>query len=133
MRSYHRARAAVTSRCATLAMIRRMWRVARMRVLMSALLVLYGIVALARLHRWPSGVAALLVALLLWRRHPRARFSAYILFSAMAARAALAGDWPVLALAVAAIVVMQTPAAARAWPRLRPGVTRADSDRMARP
>lgn len=104
-----------------------------MRVLMPATLVLYAIVALVWLHRWPSGVAALIVAVLLWRRHPRARFSTYILFSAMAARAALAGDWPVLALAVAAILVMQTGAAVRAWPRLRPGVTRADSDRMARP
>lgn len=104
-----------------------------MRVLMPATLVLYAIVALAWLHRWPSGVAALIVAVLLWRRHPRARFSTYILFSVMAARAALAGDWPVLALAVAAILVMQTGAAVRAWPRLRPGVTRADSDRMARP
>jgi hypothetical protein len=53
--------------------------------------------------------------------------------SALAARAALGGEWPMLALALAAIAVMQTPAAARAWPRLRPGVTRADSDRMARP
>jgi hypothetical protein len=104
-----------------------------MRVLMPAALVLYAIVVFAWLHRWPSAVAALIVALLLWRRHPRARFSAYIVLSAMAARAALVGEWLVLALALAAIVVMQTPAAARAWPRLRPGVTRADSDRMARP
>ena len=104
-----------------------------MRVLMSATLVLYAIVAFAWLHRWPSGVAALIAALLLWCRHPRARFSTYILFSAMAARAALAADWPTLALAGAAIVVMQTPAAARAWPRLRPGVTRAHSDRMSPP
>jgi hypothetical protein len=99
----------------------------RVRVLMSATLVLYAIVALVWLQRWPSGVAALIVALLLWRRHPRARFSTYLLCSAMAARAALVADWPVLALAAAAIGVMQTPAAARAWPRLRPGATRADS------
>ncbi len=104
-----------------------------MRVLMPVTLVLYAIVALVSLHHWLSAVAALIVAVLLWRRHPRARFSAYILFSAMAARAALAGDWRVLALAGAAIVVMQTPAAARAWPRLRRGVTRVDSDRMTRP
>lgn len=104
-----------------------------MHVLMPVTLVLYAIVALVWLHRWPSAVAALIVAALLWRRHPRARFSAYILFSVMAARAALTGDWRVFALAVAAIVVMQTPAAAPAWPRLRRGVARADSDRMARP
>jgi|SRR5687768_780810 len=104
-----------------------------MRVLMPVTLVLYAIVALVWLHRWPSAVAALIIAALLWRRHPRARFSAYILFSAVAARAALAGDWRTLAIAVAAIVVMQTPAAAREWPRLRRGAARADSDRMARP
>jgi hypothetical protein len=104
-----------------------------MRLVMPAALVLYAIVAFAWLDRWPAAVAALIVALLLWRRHPRARFSAYLVFSAMAVRAALAGEWPMLALALAAVAVMQTPAAARAWPRLRPGATRADSDRMARP
>ena len=104
-----------------------------MRVLMPVALLLYAIVAFVWLHRWPSAVAALIVGALLWRRHPRARFSAYILFSAMAARAALTGDWRVLALAVAAIIVLQTPAAARAWPRLRWGVARADSGRMTRP
>jgi hypothetical protein len=104
-----------------------------MRVLMSAALVLYAAVAVAWLHRWPSAVAAVIVALLLWRRHPRARFSAYIVLSVMAARAALAAEWAMLGAALAAIALMQTPAAARAWPRLRPGMTRADSDRMARP
>jgi|SRR5688572_18748004 len=97
------------------------------------LLALYAIVALAWLQQWTSGVVAIIVALLLWRRHPRARFSMYILCSAMAMRALLAAEWPVLALAAAAIAAMQTPAAARAWPRLRRGGTRADSDRMARP
>jgi hypothetical protein len=104
-----------------------------MRLLMPAALVLYAIVAFAWFDRWPSAAAALVVALLLWRRHSRARFSAYIVFSAVAARAALAGEWPMLALALAAVGVMQTPPAARAWPRLRPGATRADSDRMTRP
>jgi hypothetical protein len=95
-------------------------------VLLPAALVLYAAVALVVLHRWPSGVMAPIVAWLLWRRHRRARFSAYILFSAMGARAAITGEWQVLAFAVVAVLVMQTPAAARAWPRLR-------SDRMARP
>ena len=90
-----------------------------MGMLMPATLALYTIVALVWFHRWPSAVAALIVAALLWRRHPRARFASYILFSAMAARAAFAGEWTVLALALVAIVVMQTRAAARAWPRLR--------------
>ena len=100
---------------------------------MPVLLALYAIVALAWLHQWTSGVAAVIVALLLWRRHPRARFSMYILCSATAVRALLVGEWPVLALAVAAIVAMQTRAAARAWPRLRREATHGDSDRMARP
>jgi hypothetical protein len=104
-----------------------------MRVLMATALVLYAVVAVAWLHRWPSAVAAVIVALLLWRRHPRARFSAYIVLTVMAARAALAGEWVMLGLALAAVALMQTAAAARAWPRLRPGMTRADSDRMARP
>lgn len=100
---------------------------------MPVTLVLYAIVAVVWFDRWPSAVAALIVAALLWRHHPRARFSAYILFCAMAARAAFAGEWRLFGLAVVAIVVMQTPAAARAWPRLRWGITRAASDRMARP
>jgi hypothetical protein len=57
----------------------------------------------------------------------------YILCSATVARALLAGEWVLLALAVAATVGMQTRIAARAWPRLRREATHADSDRMARP
>ena len=100
---------------------------------MPAAVALYGILTLLGLERWPSGLMALVVAALLWRRHPRARFATYVLFSVLGARAVVAGDWPMLALGVSAVVVMQTPAAARAWPRLRPGATRAPSDRMARP
>ncbi|HUF93798.1 MAG TPA: hypothetical protein VMR23_15585 [Candidatus Limnocylindria bacterium] len=100
---------------------------------MPAALVLYAIVAGAGLYRWSSAVGAVIVAGLLWRRHPRARFAAYVLFSVMAVRGALVGDWATLTLALVAVAVMQTPAAARAWPRLRPGATRSDSDRMARP
>ena len=99
---------------------------------MLVLLGLYATIAFAWLQQWTSGVAAIIVALLLWRRHPRARFSMYILCSAMAVRALLVAEWPLLAVAVAAVVLMQTPAAARAWPRLRRAGAH-DSDRMARP
>ena len=65
--------------------------------------------ALAWRHSWISAIAGALIALFLWWRHPRARFAAYIFFSAMAVRAALTA----------------------AWPRLRPGRVR--SDRMPPP
>lgn len=105
-------------------------------VLVAALLVYAGFAALA--GWWLSALAAPLVAWLLWRRHPRARFAAYVLLSVVTVRAAVAGAWPVLAFAVAAIAVLQTRTAARAWPRLEPGRTRArghggGGDRMTRP
>ncbi len=85
-----------------------------------AALLAYSALALTA-HWWISGLAAPLVALLLWRGHPRARFSAYILLSAIAIRGATKGRWALLAFAAVAIAAMQTPAALRAWPRLRPG------------
>jgi hypothetical protein len=78
-------------------------------------------------------VAAVIVGVLLWRRHPRARFSMYVLCSATAVRAVIAGEWLLLAVAVTAIVAMQTRGAASTWPRLCAGATHVDSDRMARP
>jgi hypothetical protein len=91
----------------------------------------YAAAALAWRHSWISAAAGALIAVLLWRRHPRARFAAYIFFSAMAVRGALTGSWPALAFAIAAVLVMQTPPALAAWPRLRPGRVR--SDRMRGP
>jgi hypothetical protein len=70
---------------------------------------------------WPSTVFASILAWLLWRRHPRARFAAYIFFSVMAARAVFIGSWPLALFALAAIGALQLPAARRAWPRLTPG------------
>lgn len=104
--------------------------------LVVALVVYAGVAALA--GWWLSALAAPVVAWLLWRRHPRARFAAYLLLSAVAVRAAATAAWPMLAFALAAIAVLQTRAAARAWPRLAPGRTRArlehdGGDRMARP
>jgi hypothetical protein len=86
----------------------------------------YAAVALAERGAWLSAAAAVLIAWLLWRRHRRARFAAYVLFTVVALRGALAARWPALAFAVAAVLVMQTPPARAAWPRLTPGFGRGD-------
>lgn len=86
-------------------------------------LVVYTALALAA-HRWVSGLAAPVVAALLALRHPRARFSAYIFFAALAVRGLVAGAWPLALFAGVGILVLQTPAARRAWPRLVAGTTR---------
>jgi hypothetical protein len=70
--------------------------------------------------RWVAALLAPLLALLLWTRHRRARFAAYIFFSGVALRAAVAGAWPNLLFAIVAVSLMQTGPALRAWPRLRP-------------
>jgi len=88
-----------------------------------------GLLAYAALaliaHRWASGLAAPIVAALLWGRHRRARFSAYVFFSALAARGLVTGSWALVVFAGASVLVLQMPAARRAWPRLvageRPG------------
>jgi len=90
-------------------------------------LLLYAALALAA-HRWISGLVAPLVAALLIARHPRARFSAYVFFSALAVRGLVAGAWALALFAGAAIVVMQTPPAVRAWPRVALGRTRPAGD-----
>ena len=90
-------------------------------------LLLYAALALAA-HRWISGLIAPLVAGLLATRHPRARFSAYVFFSALVVRGLVAGAWPMALFGGAAIVVMQMPPAVRAWPRVVAGRTRAAGD-----
>jgi hypothetical protein len=89
-------------------------------------------VAVATRGVWISAVAATLIAWFLWRRHRRARFAAYVFFSAVAVRSVLTSRWPTLAFAIAAVLAMQTPAALAAWPRLRPGALRG-GDRMREP
>jgi hypothetical protein len=89
-------------------------------VVLPAALLAYSAAALAVKHWWISGLAAPVVAALLWRRHPRARFSTYILCSGMAWRGVMVGSWGLLAFAAAALAAMQTPAARAAWPRVRP-------------
>jgi hypothetical protein len=88
-----------------------------MPILLSAALLVYAAVALA-LGWWLSALVAPLVAWLLWRRHPRARFAAYVFVSVMAARAVLTASWPLGVIALSAIAALQLPAARRAWPRL---------------
>jgi len=61
-----------------------------------------------------------LLALLLWTRHRRARFAAYVFFSGVAIRGLVTGAWPSVLFAVVSVALMQTPPALRAWPRLRP-------------
>ena len=48
-----------------------------------ASLVAYAAIAITR-RWWPSVITAPIVAVLLWRRHPRARFAAYIFFTVLA-------------------------------------------------
>lgn len=106
----------------------RIWRVA----LVASLLV-YSVIAVV--HRWwPSAVMAPLVALLLWRRQRRARFTAYIFFSVLGARGALTGVWALTVYAITAVALLQTKSARAAWPPLAWGRARssapAPGDRM---
>jgi hypothetical protein len=106
---------------------------ARMVVLLLPLACLvFGAVAVAVRGAWLSAAAATLVAWLLWRRHRRARFAAYVYFTAVAVRGALTARWPTLAFAIAAVLVLQAPPALLLWPRLTPGVRRKRGDRMRR-
>ena len=103
-------------------------------VALVASLLVYAGVAVAR-HWWPSAIVAALVAALLWRRHRRARFTAYVFFSVLAARGVLTGVWPLPVYALAAVGLLQTTAARAAWPRLTPrrrarGEATAPDDRM---
>ena len=100
-------------------------------ILLPVALVLYAIATLVLQHRWLSPAAAVLVAALLWRRYRRARFSAYIFFTAVGVRGLLTHVWPLAAFAAAAIAVLQLPAARRVWPSV-PG-PRGNGDRMAPP
>lgn len=70
---------------------------------------------------WVSAIVAPVVAWLLWRRHPRARFTAYVFLSVLAARGLLMPSWALVLFALAAIGSLQLPAARRFWPRLTRG------------
>ena len=81
---------------------------------------MYAVVALVK-GWWLSAAVAPVVAWLLWRRHPRARFTAYVFFSVLTARGLLIASWPLGLFALGAIGALQLPAARRAWPRLTRG------------
>ena len=107
--------------------------------LLPATIVLYAVVAVVE-HWWLSGLVAGVAALLLWRRHPRARFTAYILLSAVALRGAFGHSWYAVVFALMVLALMQTAPARQAWPPLTPGVRpgrsrqpdRYDEERSAR-
>ena len=92
-----------------------------------AAFLLYAIYALLIGPWWISGLAAPVVALMLLGRHRRARFAAYVFLTVALLRTALAGHWGIALGAGGALLLLQTPAAGRLWPRLTP------PGRMARP
>jgi hypothetical protein len=94
-----------------------------------ASLVAYAAVAATR-QWWPSVVTAAVVAVLLWRCHPRARFAAYIFFTVLAIRGAATGVWSLPVYSLVAVALMQTAGARQAWPRLVRGRVGSPGDRM---
>lgn len=65
------------------------------------------------------GLGAPYVALLLWRRHPRARFAAYVFLTHETFRGLHFRNWDAVGAAVAWILLLQLPAARRYAPSLR--------------
>ena len=101
--------------------------------LLAVVLLVYACLALGWMGWWISGVAAPGIATLLWHRHPRARFAAYVFFSAVALRGLATRSWASALFAALAVALMQLPSARRVWPRLRPGLGAARGDTMAGP
>jgi hypothetical protein len=66
------------------------------------------------------GLAAPWVAALLWRRHDRARFAAYVFLTHEVLRGLPAGRWDAVAVGAVGIGLLQLPAARRWVPSLRP-------------
>jgi hypothetical protein len=66
------------------------------------------------------GLAAPYVAWLVWRRHVRARFAAYVFFTHEALRGIHVERHDAVAIAVAWVLLLQLPAARRWMPSLRP-------------
>lgn len=71
---------------------------------------------------WPNfpayGVAGPLVAYLLWQRSPRARLAAYVFLTFDLLRSARMGHWLPIALDIAIILYLQTPAMRRLYPSM---------------
>jgi hypothetical protein len=70
------------------------------------------------------GLAAPYVAALLWRRHPRARFAAYVFLTHETVRGLHFRRWDAVIVAVAGVLLLQLPAARRWAPSLRPAEIR---------
>ncbi|MBI3455752.1 MAG: hypothetical protein HY002_08190 [Candidatus Rokubacteria bacterium] len=66
------------------------------------------------------GLAAPYVALLLWRRHPRARFAAYVFLTHEALRGLHFRRWDAVLVAAGWILLVQLPSARRWAPSLQP-------------
>jgi hypothetical protein len=71
------------------------------------------------------GLAAPYVAVLLWRRYPRARFAAYLFWTHEVIRGIHLAHWDAVAVAVGAILLLQIPSGRRWAPSLRPAEIRA--------
>jgi hypothetical protein len=69
-------------------------------------------------------VVAPIVGLLLIKRHERARFSAYVFLSTETVRGIKVHSWPLIAIAVGAILYFQLPAVRAAYPRIDAGQVR---------
>ena len=79
-------------------------------------------------HVWnylAYGLAAPWVGILLWRRHPRARFAAYVFLAHEAGRGAHLRHWGAVWLGLAWIASLQLPSARRYAPSVRPAEVRA--------
>jgi hypothetical protein len=71
------------------------------------------------------GLAAPYVAWLVWRRHPRARFAAYVFLTHEALRGLHLHRWDAVALAAVWVLLLQWPSARQWLPSLRPADMRA--------
>ncbi len=69
-------------------------------------------------------VVAPIVGVLLIKRHERARFSAYVFLSTETVRGIKVHSWPLIAIAVGAILYFQLPAVRAAYPRIDAGQVR---------
>lgn len=71
------------------------------------------------------GLAAPYVGVLLWRRHPRARFAAYVFLTHEVVRGLHFRHWGAVGVALGWIALLQLPAARRYVPSVRPAEIRA--------
>lgn len=102
-------------------------------VLQGASLLGFGVLNFASDRPWnylAYGLAAPYVGWLLWRRHPRARFAAYIFLTHETVRGLHFRHWDAVGVAMAWIILLQLPTARRYAPPLRPAEIRARVSRF---